>query len=92
MKSYYLYILTNKFNRVLYVGITNDIHRRLYEHKQKLIEGFTKKYNLYKLVYIEQFSDIRLAISSEKKVKGWTRKKKILLIETLNPQWKELTL
>lgn len=91
MKTYFVYILTNKSNRVLYTGVTNDLNRRIFEHKNKLIEGFTKKYNLNKLVYIEEFASVTDAIYSEKKIKGWIRKRKIDLIELRNPDWKDLS-
>lgn len=92
MRHYYIYILTNKNNRVLYIGVTNDLLRRMYEHRSKLIEGFTKKYNLNKLVYFEDFKDINEAIAAEKKIKGWLRSKKISLIESKNPKWQDLFL
>lgn len=88
---YYVYILTNRSNKVLYIGVTNDIARRVYEHKTKLIEGFTKKYNLDKLVYLEETDSIESAILREKQLKKWRREKKIKLIESINPQWEELT-
>ena len=90
MKSYYVYILTNKANKVLYVGVTNNLERRIFEHKNKLIEGFTKKYNLSKLVFFEVFRNPGDAICSEKKIKGWLRKKKIELINSKNPKWENL--
>ena len=90
MKDYYVYILTNK-SRTLYAGITNDLNRRLYEHKNKLIEGFTKKYNISILVYFELFNNPDDAIRREKQIKGWLRKKKIDLIESTNPEWKDLS-
>ena len=73
MKHYHVYILTNKSNKVLYTGVTNDLLRRVYEHKSKLIEGFTKRYKVNKLVYFEHFTDINEAIAVEKKIKGWLR-------------------
>ena len=90
MKDYYVYILTNK-SRTLYAGITNDLNRRLYEHKNKLIEGFTKKYNISILVYFELFNNPDDAIRREKQIKGWLRKKKIDLIESTNPERKDLS-
>ena len=87
--NYYVYILTNKSN-TLYIGITNDLIRRLYEHKNKLIAGFTKKYNIDKLIYYEVFDDPESAIQREKEIKGWTRKKKLELIKKVNPNFKEL--
>jgi putative endonuclease len=90
MKDYYVYIMTNK-SRTLYTGVTNNLSRRVFEHKNKLIEGFTKKYNIDKLVYFEIFNNPDDAIRREKQIKGWLRKKKIDLIESLNPQWKDLS-
>jgi len=75
---------------MLYVGVTNDLHKRVFQHKLKLIPGFTQKYNLYKLVYFEMFGDIRAAIAREKQIKGWLRSKKVALIIAKNPQWKDL--
>lgn len=83
-------MLTNWKNNVLYVGMTNSLERRLYEHKNKLLEGFTKKYNLNKLVYFEEFSDVNQAIQREKEIKKWRREKKNKLIESLNPGWDDL--
>ncbi len=90
MKQYYVYILTNK-SRTFYVGVTNNLERRLYEHQHKLIEGFTKRYNITQLIYYEVFDDVRQAIAREKQVKDWRREKKIALIESLNPTWKDLS-
>jgi putative endonuclease len=89
-KYYYVYILSNKYNNVIYVGITNDLIRRVYEHKNKLIEGFTEKYNVDKLVYYELFNDPINAITREKQLKGYSRKKKVELINSFNPEWKDL--
>ncbi len=89
--QYYIYFLTNKSNKVLYTGVTNNLERRIYEHKNKLIDGFTSKYNLQKLVYYEVFDDINYAISREKEIKGWIRDKKNLLIKKLNPNWNDLS-
>ncbi len=89
-KQYYVYIMTNKNHTVLYTGITNDIKRRVYEHKQKLVEGFTKRYNVTKLVYFEVFSDAYNAIAREKQIKGGSRQKKIDLINRMNPSWNDL--
>ncbi len=86
---YYVYILTNK-SGTLYTGVTNNLERRVYEHKNKFIDGFTKKYGLTRLVYFEEASDINSAISREKQIKGWLRKKKIELIRSLNPRWLDL--
>jgi putative endonuclease len=90
MKDYYVYKLTNK-SRTLYTGVTNNLTRRMYEHKNKLIDGFTKKYNLTKLVYYELYNNITAAIQREKQIKGLLRKKKIAMIETLNPKWEDLS-
>ena len=84
---YYTYILTNINNTVIYIGVTNDLKRRLYEHKSKQVDGFTKKYNVYKLVYFEKYSDIDYAIAREKQLKHWVRAKKNSLIEAQNPNW-----
>ena len=88
---YYVYILTNKTNKVLYTGITNNLERRIFEHKNRFQDGFTKKYNTNKLVCFDSTSDVESAITREKQIKGWTRLKKITLIETMNPQWKDLS-
>ena len=90
MKNYCIYILTNKNNSVLYVGVTNNLTGRIWEHKSKLIEGFTKKYNVDKLVYFESFDSPESAIKREKQLKAGSRKKKIELINSLNPEWKDL--
>ena len=88
---YYVYILTNKSNEVLYIGVTNNLPRRLFEHKNEQIEGFTKKYHIHKLVFFEEFSDITEAIACEKRLKHWTRAKKNALIESKNPDWRDLS-
>jgi len=88
--SYYVYILTNLDNSVLYIGVTNNLVRRVYEHKQKLIPGFTSKYNTHKLVYFEELKDANAAIEREKQLKGGSRKKKIALIEKSNPFCEDL--
>ena len=90
--QYYVHILTNKSNRVLYIGVTNNLPRRVYEHKEGLIEGFTSKYNVNKLVYYENTVDIKVAIEREKTLKKWARKKKEWLIEQYNPDWRDLSL
>ena len=90
MRQYYVYIMTNR-SRTLYTGVTNNLMRRVYEHKNKLIDGFTKKYNITKLDYYELTSEITSAIAREKQIKGWLRKKKIALIESANPHWKDLS-
>ena len=87
---YYIYILANVHNNVLYTGVTNDLKRRCYEHKQKKIKGFTQKYNINKLVYFEMFEFINLAIRREKQIKGYSRVKKVTLISLFNSEWKDL--
>ena len=86
----YVYLLANKHNNVLYTGVTNDLIRRVYEHKNKLVAGFTQKYNVDRLVYFEVCSGIVVAIEREKQIKGWSRKMKQDLINTLNPEWDDL--
>ncbi len=88
--NYYTYIMANLNNNVLYVGFTNDLVRRVYEHRNNLIEGFTKMYRVHKLVYYEIYSSSYDAIAREKQLKGWTRKKKVDLIEKYNAEWKDL--
>jgi len=83
--------MTNK-SRTLYTGVTNDLERRVYEHKQKLVPGFTAKYNITRLVYFEVTQDVQAAITREKQIKGWLRSKKIALIESVNPEWKDLSM
>lgn len=89
-KEYYVYLMTNK-SRTLYTGVTNNLERRVYEHKHKLVPGFTSKYNITKLVYYEAGDDINIAIAREKQIKGWLRAKKIALIESVNPEWEDLS-
>lgn len=89
---YYVYILTNKSHSVLYIGVTNNLERRLFEPKNHLISGFTDRYNVERLVYFEYTKDVRTAIEREKELKGWTRKRKEALIDSVNPQWKDLSL
>ncbi|MBE6601525.1 MAG: GIY-YIG nuclease family protein [Ruminococcaceae bacterium] len=84
---YYVYILTNKTDAVMYIGITNDLRRRLCEHKNEHIEGFTKKYHVHKLVYFEEYSEVNDAIAREKQLKRWVRAKKNWLVESINPNW-----
>lgn len=86
----YIYLLTNKHKTVLYTGVTSDLIRRIYEHKAKLVKGFTRKYNVEQLVYYEASDNIVLAIEREKQIKGWSRKKKNDLVNTLNPSWDDL--
>ena len=90
MKHYYVYIMTSP-SGTLYTGMTNNLQRRVYEHKNKLIDGFTKKYNVPRLVYYELYHDVRDAIAREKQIKSWRRSKKIDLIKSLNPTWKDLS-
>jgi putative endonuclease len=90
-KQYYVYILTNKSNKVLYIGVTNDLERRMYEHRNKMVDGFTKKYNLNKLVYFETTTDVRSALEKEKQLKNWHRSWKINLINEFNSEWKDLS-
>jgi putative endonuclease len=90
IQLFYVYILSNIRNTVLYTGVTNDIKRRIYEHKMGMNDGFTKKYHINKLVYFEVFEYIDLAIAREKQIKGYSREKKVKLIEAKNPEWNEL--
>ena len=87
---YYVYLMANDNNRVLYVGVTNNLLRRIIEHKSKKVRGFTEKYNVTKLVYFEETPDIRAAISREKQIKKWRREKKNKLVEGMNAEWKDL--
>ena len=89
--QYYVYILANWNNEILYIGVTNDLERRLYEHKMKLVDGFAEKYNVNKLVYYEYTNDVEAAIAREKQLKGWRRAKKDVLVARMNPEWKDLT-
>ena len=88
--NYYVYILANKTNSTVYIGVTSDLMRRLWEHRNDRIEGFTKTYHVHKLVYYESFSDVRDAIAREKQLKGWRRARKNELIESVNPAWEDL--
>jgi putative endonuclease len=89
-KQYYVYILTNKWNKVLYVGVTNDLQRRVLEHRDKTLRGFTQRYNVDKPIYFEATESIESAILREKQLKGGSRKQRIALIESVNPEWKDL--
>jgi putative endonuclease len=89
-KSYYVYIVTNKNNSVLYTGVTNDLKRRVHEHREKLVEGFTRRYNVTKLVCFETCGDIEVAIAREKQIKGWSRRRKVELINSMNEDWRDL--
>ena len=86
MHDYYVYILGNG-KRMLYVGVANDLQRRMYEHRQKLIVGYSQQYNISRLVYFESTPNVSAAIAREKQIKGWTRAKKLALVESANPQW-----
>ncbi|MCI0329548.1 MAG: GIY-YIG nuclease family protein [candidate division Zixibacteria bacterium] len=90
MKQYYVYIMTNK-SGTFYTGVTNNLVRRVYEHKQKQVPGFTKKYKITKLIYFESSPDVMAAINREKEIKDWRRAKKIALVNTLNPAWEDLS-
>ncbi len=89
-QHYFVYIITNK-SRTLYTGVTNNLERRVYEHKNKLVPGFTARYNMNMLIYFEETPDVLSAIAREKQIKGWLRSKKISLIEAVNPQWIDLS-
>lgn len=90
MKQYYIYIITNKRNGTLYIGVTSDLIKRLYEHKLEIVKGFTQKYHLHTLVYYESTEDVFTAIEREKELKRWHREWKIKLIESKNPFWEDL--
>jgi len=90
MKHYYVYIMTNR-SQTLYTGVTNNLKRRMYEHKHHLVAGFTSKYQITRLVYFEETFDVYAAIAREKEIKGWLREKKIALIESMNPDWRDLS-
>ena len=89
-KSYYIYIMTNESD-TLSTGVTNDLTKRVFEHKNKLLPGFTAKYNITRLVYFEETNNVQAALAREKQIKGWLRKKKIALISSVNPQWEDLS-
>ena len=91
-KKYFIYILASKRNGTLYIGMTNNLRRRIAEHKEKSIPGFTQRFNVTRLMYFEEFSDPRDAIVREKALKGWIRKRKLALIESVNPDWREIEL
>lgn len=90
-RSYYVYLLTNWNNKVIYTGVTNNLERRLHEHKSKKINGFTRKYNVNKFMYFEETSDIESAIMREKEIKAWRREKKNNLVSSVNPEWCDLS-
>jgi putative endonuclease len=90
MKHYYVYVMTSP-SGTLYTGMTNDLKRRVYQHKHKLVEGFTEKYNVTRLAYYEETQDVQTAIAREKEIKSWRRSKKLELIKSLNPKWQDLS-
>jgi len=90
VKTYSVYIMASA-SGVLYIGVTNDLDRRVFEHKKKRVPGFSARYNIHKLVYFETFGDVRAAITREKQLKGWLRARKVALIESTNPQWTDLS-
>lgn len=90
-RHYYVYLLTNRHNTVLYTGVTNNLERRVHEHKTKAIPGFTAQYNVNKLVYFEETINVQAAIAREKEIKGWRREKKDALVDSINPDWKDLS-
>ena len=89
--NYYVYLLTNRNNKVMYVGVTNNLERRMYEHKHKLVEGFTQKYNVDKLVYFEETRNVYAALEREKEIKKWRREKKNALVLKGNEEWRDLS-
>lgn len=91
MREYYVYIMANK-SRTLYTGVTNDLEKRVYQHKHKLAPGFTSRYNITRLVWFESFTEIDEALEAEKRIKGWLRRKKVALVESENPHWRDLAL
>ena len=91
MKSYYLYMMTNGNNKVLYTGVTSNLEKRIWEHKNEIYEGFSQKYKTKKLVYIEETNDIEAAIKREKQIKNWSRHKKNFLINKINSEWRDLS-
>ena len=88
--QYYIYILSNWNDKVIYIGVTNNLKRRVYEHKNEIIDGFTKKYHVHKLVYYETTTEVKAALEREKQLKGWKREKKDSLVTDMNPNWKDL--
>jgi putative endonuclease len=89
VKTYYVYILSSH-RRVLYTGVTGDLHRRMHEHRHHVLEGFTKRYNVTQLVYFESTTEVWAAIAREKQIKRWSRSKKVALVKSMNPNWKDL--
>ncbi|MGA9407066.1 MAG: GIY-YIG nuclease family protein [Bacteroidota bacterium] len=92
MRKYYFYLLASQKRGTLYAGMTNNLRKRIIQHKEKNIPGFTNQYRLSRLVYFEEYGDVRDAIAREKQIKGWVREKKIALIESVNPEWEEIRL
>ena len=90
MKDYFVYIMTNR-SGTLYTGVTSDLERRVYQHKHKLIPGFTSRYRINKLIFYEMTSNVEAAIAREKQIKGWLRKKKLALVATINAEWRDLS-
>jgi len=90
-RNYYVYIISSNNNKAIYIGVTSNLEKRVYEHKHKLIRGFTSKYNCNKLVYYEDYDDVWLAIGREKQLKKWVRRKKEMLINKMNPDWEDLS-
>jgi len=90
MNQYYVYIMSSKTG-TLYTGMTNELRRRVYQHKNKVVDSFTSKYDINRLVYFETFGDVHQAIAREKQVKGWTRRRKLALVESQNPTWRDLS-
>ncbi len=90
-RSYYIYLLTNWNHKVMYVGMTNDLERRVHEHRQQLVDGFTARYKVHKLVCYEQTADVHTALAREKQIKKWRREKKNALVNAMNPNWRDLS-
>jgi putative endonuclease len=90
MNTYYVYIMTNR-SGTLYIGMTNDLVRRVYQHKKKLVVGFTERYSINRLIYYEETNDVGVAQTRERQLKGWLRSKKIALVKSMNPEWKDLS-
>ena len=91
VRSYWVYMLASKPRGTLYIGVTNDLHARVFEHKTHLVPGFTSKYGIDRLVYFESTGDVHEALAREKQLKGWLRQKKLALVETMNPMWQDLS-
>ncbi len=90
MKHYYVYLMTNS-SKTLYTGVTNNLQRRMYEHQHHLVVGFKSRYHITRLVYFEETSDVSAALAQEKQIKGWVRAKKMALIESINPEWRDVS-